>query len=419
MNLPPDSLLGLAVALGIGLLIGAERERKKTTGPSRSAAGVRTFALATVGGALSLILGRELLLIALVVGAFAFSTVSYLRTQKSDPGLTSEFALVVAVLIGALAVRHPALAAGLGVMTTLLLASRNALHRWLRELLSEQEAHDALLFLAATLIVLPLTPNRTLGPLGILQPRRLWELVVLILGMSGLGHIAMRALGSRYGLPVAGLLGGFVSATATIGSMGAKARVNPKILRSALTGALLASVATVVQLGIVVFVSSRSAFYPLVWPLAFATVGAVGTALIYALKTVASSETQVKSPGRAFDLKSALGFAALTTAVVFLSGILNQRFGGPGLLAGAVLAGCADAHAAAISVANLVAQGEVPPEMATLPILGGLTANTIVKAIAAFALGGRKFAWKLLPGQLAFGLLPWVGLMLRNRLNQP
>ena len=215
----PSNLLGLGVALGIGLLIGAERERRKGLGPLRSAAGVRTFALASLGGALCLILGGELLLVAAVLGAFAFSAISYTRSRAADPGLTSEFALVVAVLLGALAIRQPALAAGLGVVTTVLLASRDLLHRWLRDLLTEQEAHDALLFLAAALIILPLTPDRTIGPMGIFEPRKLWELVVLVLAIAGAGHIATRAFGWRYGLPLAGLLGGFVSATATIGSM--------------------------------------------------------------------------------------------------------------------------------------------------------------------------------------------------------
>jgi hypothetical protein len=279
----PSNLLGLGVALGIGLLIGAERERRKGLGPLRSAAGVRTFALASLGGALCLILGGELLLVAAVLGAFAFSAISYARSRAADPGLTSEFALVVAVLLGALAIRQPALAAGLGVVTTVLLASRDLLHRWLRDLLTEQEAHDAVLFLAAALIILPLTPDRTIGPMGIFEPRKLWELVVLVLAIAGTGHIATRAFGWRYGLPLAGLLGGFVSATATIGSMGASARSDPKLLRPALAGALFANIATVLQMAILLFIISRPLLSRLAWPLVFAAFAALACALAYGL----------------------------------------------------------------------------------------------------------------------------------------
>lgn len=414
MNPPQHSLLGLAVALGIGLLIGAERERRKASGLHRSAAGVRTFALAAATGALSVILGGELLLLGAVLGTFAFSAISYLRTHKTDPGLTSEFALVVAVLIGALAVYRPALAAGLGVATTLLLSARDYLHRGLRDLLTEQEAHDALLFLAAVLIVLPLTPDRTIGPLGVLQPRKLWELVVLVLGIGGAGHIATRAWGSRYGLPLAGLLGGFVSATATIGAMGARAKSMPQITRPAVAGALFASVATVAQMAVLLFIISRPVFSALAWPLIFAALAAVASALGYAFTRVSATQPVDPSHGRAFQLKSAVAFAGLTTAVVFLSGLLNQRYGAAGLLIGAAVAGCADTHSAAIAVANLVAQSKIPAQAAVLPVLTSLTTNTAVKAFVAFSLGGPRFGRKLLPGLLLFAAAPWLGLWLRN-----
>lgn len=407
----PSNLLGLAVALGIGLLIGAERERRKGTGPLRPAAGVRTFALASIGGALCLILGGELLLVAAVLGTFAFSAMSYTESRHTDPGLTSEFALVVAVLLGALAMRQPAVAAGLGVLTTVLLAARNILHRWLRDLLTEQEAHDALLFLAAALIILPLTPERAIGPMGILQPRKLWELVVLVLAIAGAGHIATRALGSRYGLPLAGLLGGFVSATATIGSMGARAKSDPKLLRASLAGALFANIATVVQMALLLFVVSKPVLFRLAWPLSFAAFAAVAFALAYVFWNRSRSQTQhPPSSGRAFQLRSAVAFASLTTAVVFLAGILNQRYGTTGLLLGTALAGCADTHSAAISIANLVSQSKLVADAAILPILAGLTTNTLVKIIVSFSLGGRQFGWRLLPGLLAFALAPWLAI---------
>lgn len=407
---PPNSVLSLAVALGIGLLIGAERERRKGVGPLRSAAGVRTFALASVGGALSLILGGELLLVAAVLGTFAFSAMSYARSRKVDPGLTSEFALVVAVLLGALAVRQTALAASVGVATTVLLAARELLHRWLRELLTEQEAHDALLFLAAALIVLPLTPDRAIGPLGLFQPRKLWELVVLVLGIAGAGHLATRAFGSRYGLPLAGLLGGFVSATATIGSMGARAKSNPELLRPSIAGALFANVATVVQMTVLLFVVSGPVLFLLASPLVFAALTAFVWALAYSfLKSPAPKQSETPA-GRAFQLKSAIAFASLTTAVVFLSGILNHRYGSVGVLLGAALAGCADTHSAAISVANLVAQSQIPADAAVIPILAGFTTNTVTKVIVSFSLGGRAFGWRLFPGLLAFALAPWLAI---------
>ena len=162
MTILSETTIRLATAIGIGLLIGAERERRKGSGTQRAAAGVRTFTLASVAGALASFLDSEALLITITVGAIAFSALAYGRTSKEDPGLTSEFALLVAVLLGAMAMRTPMLAAALGVLITVLLASRGALHRTFRDLLSEREAHDALVFLANS------AGNSTVGA----KPRR-------------------------------------------------------------------------------------------------------------------------------------------------------------------------------------------------------------------------------------------------------
>src|SRR5260221_8398453 len=112
----PDSVVGLAVALGIGLLVGLERERRKGRGPSRGAAGVRTFALTSVAGALALQVGGELVLATAALFTGALAALAYRRSAAADPGLTTEMALLTTLLLGALAVREPALAARAAVL---------------------------------------------------------------------------------------------------------------------------------------------------------------------------------------------------------------------------------------------------------------------------------------------------------------
>jgi uncharacterized membrane protein (DUF4010 family) len=212
-----DTLIGrLAVALGIGLVIGLERERRKGSGPSRGPAGVRTFALTSLAGALSLGAGGESVLVAAALFLALLTGLAYRRSVDADPGLTTEMALLTTLLLGALAIREPAVASGAGVVVAILLASRRRLHRFIRGALTEQEVHDVLLFAAAALVVLPLAPDRPVGPYGSLNPRTLWRLVVLLLGIQGAGHVAVRALGARVGLPLAGLASGFVSSAAAL-----------------------------------------------------------------------------------------------------------------------------------------------------------------------------------------------------------
>jgi hypothetical protein len=231
MAAPTNSPISLVIAIGIGLLIGAERELRKGIGSRRGAAGVRTFALAAFAGGLSSYLKSEALLVAVAAAAVLFSSLAYRGTAREDPGLTTEFALLVTVLLGALTMQNPPLATGLSVVTTILLAAREHLQRALKNLLSGQEAHDALVFLAATLVILPLAPNRELGPLGAFNFRKIWELVVLVMSVGGASYIGLRAFGSRLGLVLAGFVGGFISASATIGSMGNRAKRNPEIDR--------------------------------------------------------------------------------------------------------------------------------------------------------------------------------------------
>src|SRR5688572_16421105 len=120
---PQDSgWINLGVALAIGFLIGIERERSKGTGPQRAVAGLRTFTLISLAGALGMWIGGEYVFIATggIIGLLI--AVGYMRTRETDPGVTTEVAMVVTLLLGGLAVREPQLAAALAVIVTILLA---------------------------------------------------------------------------------------------------------------------------------------------------------------------------------------------------------------------------------------------------------------------------------------------------------
>ncbi|MFM7293744.1 MAG: MgtC/SapB family protein [Burkholderiales bacterium] len=169
--LDAQSLLSVCVAVGIGLLIGAERERRKGSGPNRSPAGIRTFAVVSFAGAVAMLLGDVLLIAVVTLLIGAFTLLAYRRAPTDDPGITTEIALILTCLIGGLAARQPLFAAALGVALAGLLAARDRIHHFVRGVLSEHELHDALLFAAVVLIALPLAPDRFVGPFGAINPR--------------------------------------------------------------------------------------------------------------------------------------------------------------------------------------------------------------------------------------------------------
>lgn len=199
---PLDSrLVGFAIALGIGLLIGPERERRKGDGPSRAAAGIRTFAIVSLVGAAGQAIGGEVLLAAVVAGVAALAGLSYWRSGPDDPRLATEAALLLTTLLGALAMSHPELAAGIGVVATGLLHSREKIHGFVRSALTEDELRDAIILAAATLVVLPLLADEPLDAYGVLNLRLVWIVVILVMAVSGAGCIAIRLFGVRFGLP--------------------------------------------------------------------------------------------------------------------------------------------------------------------------------------------------------------------------
>ena len=413
----PETALGLAVALGIGLLVGLERERHKGRGPGRGAAGVRTFVLVSLLGGLSMATGIDGLVVAAAVFVAALAVISYGLGSREDPGITSEVALVTTFALGALAQRDAALAAGVAVVVTILLASRAQLHRLVRDLISEQELHDLLLFTAAAVVIYPLLPNRDIGPYDGLNPHTVWRLVVVVMAAGGAGHIAVRFVGPRFGLPLTGLAGGFVSSAATIASMGVVARENRALLRGAVAGAILSSVATVIQLAVVLAVASTDLLYEV----AGALVAASAAASIFAVaalwrlpnRLVQDESLERKS---AFDLAGVVVFASAITLVTLFASVMEGWIGPGAAPVTAGISGFADAHAAAAGMAALVTDERIGPSGAAIGVLLGLTTNAVTKAVAAVSTGGRRYALPVMGGLVAMIGGAWAGLLVQQQV---
>lgn len=404
-------LTGLAAALGIGLLIGIERERRKGEGPARAAAGLRTFTLTSLLGALAMLLGGDatLAVLAAVVGVLAI--VSYRRSREDDPGLTTEIALVLTFMLGALAMHDARLAIGIGVLVAIALAARSQLHRFVVRVLSEQEVHDGLLLAAAALVILPLVPDRTVDPLGAINPRTLWTLAVLMMAINACGHIALRAAGPALGLTFAGFASGFVSSTATIAAMGAEARRDPALRAGAVSGAVLSSLATVVYLAVLLAATSPAVLRAMALPLLAAGVAAAAYGLLIALRSVRKRDGDTPPPGRPFNPRLAMLFAATMGVLLLITAFLTDRYGASGAGLAAALAGFADAHSAAAAVASLQAGGRITAEQAVLPILAGFTTNASSKLIVAVTTGDRAFALQVVPGVLLSVGAAWLTLL--------
>lgn len=407
-------LIGLAAALGIGLLIGMERERRKGEGPARAAAGLRTFTLAALLGALAMLLGGGLTLAVLAAAVGLLTVVSYRKSSVTDPGLTTEIALLLTFTLGALAQVDAPLATGIGVLVAIMLAARSHLHRFVVRVMSEQELHDALLLAAAALVILPLTPDRTVDPFDAINPRTLWTLAVLMMAINACGHIALRAAGPALGLSFAGFASGFVSSTATIAAMGAQAVRTPALRAGAVSGAVLSSLATVLQLVLLLVVTSAAVLREMALPLLAAGIAALAYGLLVAWRSVHAMEGETVPPGRAFNPRIAVLFAVTMGGMLLLTSLLREAFGSAGLNLAVGLAGFADAHSSAAAVAALNASGKIEAVQAVLPILIAFTTNAISKIVVAATAGDRAFAAQVAPGVLLSVGAAWAVWLLRG-----
>lgn len=402
-----DSLvIALSVALGIGLAIGLERERSQAAGGDVPA-GLRTFAVASVAGAIGAMLPGDWVLPAILLGAAGLSVMAY--QQSADAGLTSEFALLATILLGALAVTEPALAAGAATVLVVLLHGKAFLHHLVISKLKRQELNDALVLAAAALVVWPLLPDEYMGPFQAWNPHRIWLVVLLVMATGAAGHIATRVFGSRAGVAAAGLFGGFASSVATIGAMGGIARKAGGKLHAPVAGALLSTVATFVQMMLVLGVTSIATLRATIVPLAAGLLAIAIYAGLWTWRALREPRPDgVGEPGgRAFDWRAAGGFALLMAVLQLIGAATQAWLGSAAALPVAVAGGFADAHAAAVSVGALVAAGRLEAAAAVVPVLAALTSNTLSKIVAALA-GGGRFAWHVGIGLVVSMAATWA-----------
>ena len=397
----------LATALGLGLLVGAVRERRKAG--AVIVAGLRTHGLAAMAGAVSLWLDPLAFAVTVaLVGVFV--ALSYRQTRDSDPGLTSEIALGAVCLLGGVAMRAPPLAASLGVVMAVLLYAKQPLHRLARDLLSEREVHDGLVLLASAVVVLPLIPDRTLGPYDVFNPALLWTLVVLVMAISALGHVALRVVGNRWGLAIAGFFAGYVSSTAAVAGFGQRVREAPLLLRPAVGAAMLANLASL-SLFVPILLAVSPPLLAQLWP-ELAAVAAVLLAggLLGLRGKAADAVAPPTADTKMFQFRHSLVFAVVIAAVLFLSAALNAWLGPRGAMAVAVVAALGELHAAVATVGNLFSTGVLSAGEARLGLVGLLVASGLAKTGVAWASGGAGYALRVGAG-LAASVLAAVAVL--------
>lgn len=406
------AVAALAGALGCGLLMGIERERRKGEGPQRAFAGVRTFALTALAGVATALWGGSALVAVGAALVAALAVVAYVRDDRSgDPGATTEIALWLAYLVGVVCAHHLPTGAALAVLVTGLLALREALHRFAREWLRPAEVRGALVLAALALLVLPLAPHRPLWG-EVLDPQVVARLVLVLLLIQSLAHLGRRLLAARHALALSSLASGFVSSTATIASLGMDVRTGKAPARAQAAGAVLSCVATALHV-LVVAATVQPHWLPyLALPaLAGAAMAAVwGLWLLWGAADQSTAKAPLQADAPMFKLRDVVLIALLLTGIQVGVAWLERTQGNAGMMAGALLAALADVHAAAAAVLMHALPTEPEAVGVERALMAALLVHAVSKSVVAWVSGGGAYALAVAPGVLAH-TLAFVGVL--------
>jgi uncharacterized membrane protein (DUF4010 family) len=384
----------LLVALLVGVLIGLDRERAEVRKARQIFAGVRTFPLVALCGAVPVLMVEQmgpLLAAVSLVAIAAIAVVSYVRSSAGgDIGATTEVAAIATFLLGALAGAGQLMVAGAcGVAVAVLLVAKPKLEGFSRALTPE-ELTAALELAVITVIVLPLLPTRGFGPWDVWSPREIWMVVVLVTALSFVGFVAMRLLGARRGMVVTGAVGGLVSSTAVTMAMANRSRSAEALGRAAAAAAVVAS--SIMPLRVAVLAGAVNAgilprLLPVVGVMALA--GLVSAWVLSRRRPDEPSEsgTQISNP---FSLMAALSFALIYGLVLLVVRGAGVYFGAGGTYLAAGLSAVADVDAVTIAFSRL-GPGDTAWRVPAAAVAVAAVANTLVKLGIGVGLGAGRF----------------------------
>ncbi len=408
----------LAVALGIGLLIGTERGwAERGIAEGGRIAGIRTFGLVALLGAVWALLSDGHAIagaIELGVGflglAILVTAAHWLRTAETRSlGITTEAAALLSFALGAIAMRgHLSVAVSAAVVATILLGLKPALHAWLARL-EPKELHAALKLLLISVVVLPVLPDRGFGPWQAFNPYETWWMVVLVAGISFAGYVAIKAAGPRAGVMLAAVSAGLVASTAVTLHLSRLARREPAMGRVLAAAIITATTTVFPRIGVITALVEPALCARIAVPLALMAVCGYGLAFRQWKASAVPLGSEVSMLQNPFDLKIALQFGALLAFIVLCARGLQAWLGDRGLYLLSAVSGLSDVDAITLSVSRLVSQG-LESSVGARSIMIAIMVNTVVKAVIAIHIGRRAIAWRVSASVLAILLAGIVGL---------
>ena len=388
-----------AISFGLGVLVGMQRQRADSR-----IAGIRTFPLLTLFGTLVALLSSAFsgwvmaAGILAVTGMIVVGNVMKMREvslkpdsdpEKSGAGQTTEAAMLLMFGIGAyLAIGDKAIAIALGAAVAVLLYLKESLHAAI-DRIGDKDFKAIMLFVAISMIILPILPNQNFGPYGVLNLYNIWLMVVLIVGLSLCGYFGYKLFGERAGTLLSGLLGGVISSTATTVAYARRTANSPAASSLAAIVIMIASAIAILRSIIEIAVVAGETLSVTGPPLGIMFLVMLLLAGIAYFRHQ-EEETDIPEPSNPAQLKSALIFGALYALVLLGVSAAKDYLGQGGMYVVAIISGLTDMDAITLSTSNLMHNGDLDLSTGWKLIMAASLANLVFKGGMAIILGGKK-----------------------------
>ncbi|MEX1249037.1 MAG: MgtC/SapB family protein [Anaerolineales bacterium] len=400
-----DLFIRFGVALAIGFFIGLQREFSHGGEGRTIPAGERTFALLALSGALAAMgsdqFRQPIIFVGLLLAVGLLVVVGYVFKARNEHfGMTTEAAILVTVLLGGLCYwNYVGLAVALAVATTLLLSLKLETDK-LVEALTRQDINAALQFAVVSAIVLPVLPNQALlpPPFDVLNPFKIWLMVVFISGISFLGYVLIKLMKAESGIMGTGFLGGLVSSTAVTLSLSKRAGTTSHFVRALAVAIVVAWSVMFIRMAFQVGVLNI-ALLQFAWlPLAISALAGFAFAafLLLSKRSAGQGNVQFNNP---FDIREALRFGLLYAVILLISRSAQLYLGDQGVLVSSFLSGLTDVNAITLSLAELSRDG-LSLQVATQGLVLAAMTNTVFKGLIVFRLGTPGLRRAILPAML-------------------
>ncbi len=385
-----------AIALALGLIIGVEREREKGGG---TFAGIRTFPLIGLVGCVCAMMNDLFVDWMFIAGFLAVSALVFrsyvVISSTGSRGITTEVAALIVYLLGGMAWWGLGVyAAALAVVSVMLLALKKPLEA-LAVKIGYADIIAAIQFGLITLIILPVVPDRTFGPLNVINPYNIWLMVVLISALNLIGYALSRMLGPNKGAELAGIVGGLLSSTAVALSFSRQSKISKGITAALAIGIVVASTIMIPRVLFIAYSINAGVAKLMIEPLSVmlivSLVGCLGLRIIKKQDQDAVDSTSTVEARNPLELMSAVKFGLFFGVILFVSKLAQIKYGTSGVFVSSALAGLTDVDAVVISLSKL-ADGTISSKVAALGIVIAMLSNTLVKGGLVLFLGSAALS---------------------------